>query len=380
MALTQVQSLWLAVPMGEPLEILFAPLLHLDSMAPAPSTRFPFSTLIWFTIAPWLATLVVAPAIAAPRPALLGKVTTPTPTARPNAPNKIIPVIYLNDAVSNLSSPPIAPTANSPSNLPVAPSNTPLNSQAVPIPVPRPEQATSPSSQSPAPRSPANWEAFTVASTANAQARPLRLWATYYYVHRASNVAGGQPLLDPEGRALGPTLSRKDWCYASLQGTVQVVNGQVPTTYNFASRSSRSQVDCSSFFSSLSPSVLRAMSTSRFKAVAAPFGLGTGGYQLVPFRTIAVDRSQIPLGSVIYIPAARGVSITLPSGEQVLHDGYFFAADVGGAIRGNHIDVFIGVADRNPFPFVKSRASGSFEAYLVEDPEISRILTAMHRR
>jgi 3D (Asp-Asp-Asp) domain-containing protein len=122
------------------------------------------------------------------------------------------------------------------------------------------------------------------------------------------------------------------------------------------------------------------MSTSRFKAVAAPFGLGTGGYQLVPFRTIAVDRSQIPLGSVIYIPAARGVSITLPSGEQVLHDGYFFAADVGGAIRGNHIDVFIGVADRNPFPFVKSRASGSFEAYLVEDPEISRILTAMHRR
>lgn len=290
---------------------------------------------------------------------------------RPNAPNKVVPAIYLNDAASNPSSPPIAPPLRV---------NPPVDRPAVPILVPPPEQATAPLSQPQASRSPNTWGQFTAASATGAQVRPLRLWATYYYVHRAQSVAGGYPLLDPTGRALGPTLSHKDWCYASLQGTVQVVNGQVPTTYNFASRSSRSQVDCSSFFSSLSSSVLRAMSTSRFQAVAAPFGLGTGGYQLVPFRTIAVDRSQIPLGSVIYIPAARGVPITLPSGEQVLHDGYFFAADVGGAIRGNQIDVFIGVAERNPFPFVKSRASSAFEAYLVQDPEISRILTAMHRR
>lgn len=210
-------------------------------------------------------------------------------------------------------------------------------------------------------------------------ARPVSLWATYYYVHQATEIAGGQPILDMNGKAL-TRISRKDWCYGSLQGTVQVVNSHgVPVTYNYVGRGSREQVDCSAYFSSLSGSTLSGVNSTRFEAVAAPYGLGTGGYNLVPYRTIAVDPNRIPIGSVIYIPAARGTKIILPSGQQVVHDGYFFAADVGGAIRGNHIDIFIGVAERNPFPFVTSSAGGTFEAYIINNAEIAQTLSALHR-
>jgi 3D (Asp-Asp-Asp) domain-containing protein len=103
------------------------------------------------------------------------------------------------------------------------------------------------------------------------------------------------------------------------------------------------------------------------------------GNQLVPYRTVAVDPNLIPIGSVLYIPAARGVSITLPSGERMVHDGYFYAADVGGAIQGNHIDVFIGPSTTNPFDFVRSTQSGTFQAFLVNDPQIQTQLASLHR-
>jgi len=213
-----------------------------------------------------------------------------------------------------------------------------------------------------------------------AHARPVTLWATYYAIHRAQMVARGQPLIDPVGRSLGPTLSNRDWCYAALEGTVLIDDGRSrPTTYNFAGRGDNPQVDCSPFFSSLSSETLDRVSRVRFSVATAPYGYGTGGFNLVPYRTIAVDRTQIPIGSVLFIPAARGMRITLPTGEQAIHDGYFYAADVGSAIHGNHIDVFLGATKHNPFPFIASRSSGTFKAYLVEDSEISRALWTFHR-
>jgi hypothetical protein len=46
---------------------------------------------------------------------------------------------------------------------------------------------------------------------------------------------------------------------------------------------------------------------------------------LVLFRSIADDESQTPMEfqSDLYITAARGYKITLPSGKTVFHDGYF---------------------------------------------------------
>lgn len=222
---------------------------------------------------------------------------------------------------------------------------------------------------------PSNLPALTAAATVSQR---YALWSTYYYVHRAQHTPNGQPLLDLSGNDLGVRLSSRDWCGAAVEGTVQVIhNQQIVGTYNYAGRGGREQVDCSPYYSALKD--IRATNQVRFRPTSNPYGDGVSGLRLVPYRTIAVDRSLIPIGSVIYIPAARGTVVTLPSGQRVTHDGYFYAADVGGAINGNHIDIFLGVAEQNPFRFVTSSPRGTFEAYLVNDPQIQQTLAALHR-
>ncbi len=62
-----------------------------------------------------------------------------------------------------------------------------------------------------------------------------------------------------------------------------------------------------------------------------------------------------------------------------MHDGYIFAADTGGMIKGNHVDFFLGTERKNPFPkFVKSNPKASFEAYLIEDKGIQKSLKDLH--
>jgi 3D (Asp-Asp-Asp) domain-containing protein len=206
----------------------------------------------------------------------------------------------------------------------------------------------------------------------------LSIWATYYTTHQAVTQPNGYPLLDPAGNTLGVLLSERDWCSAALEGSVQITNEQGGVSvYNFAGRGDRDQVNCSTYYPTLNN--ISATNRVRFKPSQTQYGEGVNGYQLVPYRSIAVDRTLIPIGSVIYIPEARGVAVTLPSGEQVVHDGYFYAADVGSAIKGNHIDVFLGIAKRNPFPFVKSTQSATFNAYIVNNSSLQALLLAQHR-
>jgi 3D (Asp-Asp-Asp) domain-containing protein len=49
------------------------------------------------------------------------------------------------------------------------------------------------------------------------------------------------------------------------------------------------------------------------------------------YQSVAVDPRLIPLGSRIYIPAYKGVGGS---------DGWFVAADTGGAIIGRHLDIY----------------------------------------
>lgn len=213
-------------------------------------------------------------------------------------------------------------------------------------------------------------------SAALTQSRSL--WATYYYTHRAENTFNGYPLLDPTGNRLGISLSHKDWCAAALQGSVQITNGQqILGTYNFAGRGAEPQVDCTPFYPTLK--AVAETNRVRFKPSPSLYGEGSGGNLLVPYRTIAVDTTRIPIGSVIYIPEARGTVVTLPSGQQAVHDGYFYAADVGAAIKNDQIDVFIGVAERNPFRFIRSTANVPFTAYIVTDPQIQSLLASQHQ-
>lgn len=123
------------------------------------------------------------------------------------------------------------------------------------------------------------------------------------------------------------------------------------------------------------------MGRSRFKVSDAPYGDGFDKNRLIPYRTIAVDRKAIPLGSVIYVPSARGSKIKLPNGKMAVHDGYFYVGDKGGGgVKKNHVDVFSGPIVENPFPsFVKHSPKNTFDAFIISDKAIYAKLLAMHQ-
>jgi 3D (Asp-Asp-Asp) domain-containing protein len=62
------------------------------------------------------------------------------------------------------------------------------------------------------------------------------------------------------------------------------------------------------------------------------------GCKVVAMRTLAVDKTVIPRRTVVFIKETVG--LPMPNGET--HDGYWYASDVGGAIKGNKLDLFSG--------------------------------------
>ena len=62
------------------------------------------------------------------------------------------------------------------------------------------------------------------------------------------------------------------------------------------------------------------------------------GCKVVPMRTLAVDKSIIPRRTVVFIKETVGLK--MPNGQP--HDGYWYASDVGGKIKGQRIDLYTG--------------------------------------
>ena len=62
------------------------------------------------------------------------------------------------------------------------------------------------------------------------------------------------------------------------------------------------------------------------------------GCKVRPMRTLAVDKTLIPRRSVVFIKETVG--LRMPNGQA--HDGYWYASDVGGAIKGERIDLYTG--------------------------------------
>ena len=62
------------------------------------------------------------------------------------------------------------------------------------------------------------------------------------------------------------------------------------------------------------------------------------GCKVVAMRTVAVDRRLISPRSVLFIQETVGLK--MPDGS--VHDGYWYASDVGSAIKGPRIDLFTG--------------------------------------
>jgi 3D (Asp-Asp-Asp) domain-containing protein len=70
------------------------------------------------------------------------------------------------------------------------------------------------------------------------------------------------------------------------------------------------------------------------------------GCKVVAMRTVAVDRRLIAPRSVLFIKETVGLK--MPDGSK--HDGYWYASDVGGGIKGQRIDLFTGAGSRSMGP------------------------------
>ena len=202
------------------------------------------------------------------------------------------------------------------------------------------------------------------------------LWATYYYTPIFPySKTEKHSILDLEGKSFGPRLSAKDWCNAALQGSFSISypDGAIKT-FNYAGLAKKKQVNCKPFHKYTKSGRIR------FQEARGPYGDGaTGTYSLIPLRSIAVDPTLIPYGTVLYIPKAKGLKITFSSGETIIHDGYFFANDTGGAIKENHIDVYVGNEKHQELSeFVASKASETFPAFIVENQELQDAMKQAH--
>jgi 3D (Asp-Asp-Asp) domain-containing protein len=62
------------------------------------------------------------------------------------------------------------------------------------------------------------------------------------------------------------------------------------------------------------------------------------GCRVSPMRTLAVDPTRIPRRTIVFIKETVGMK--MPGGG--VHDGRWYASDVGGAIKGNRVDLFTG--------------------------------------
>ena len=139
---------------------------------------------------------------------------------------------------------------------------------------------------------------------------------TYYYVVAESDYAQA-PIDNAIVDIKGGVLARVSTAFkkaVDIEGTGKLIDGRV---INFAAR---------------------VNGEIRYRIVASDWGLGVGTCPLIPFHTIAVDPAFIPLGSLVQIDETVGME--LPDGTR--HNGLWRAEDVGGAIKRDRIDLFVG--------------------------------------
>ena len=67
------------------------------------------------------------------------------------------------------------------------------------------------------------------------------------------------------------------------------------------------------------------------------------GCKVVAMRTVAIDSRLIPRRSILFIKETVGMK--MPDGSR--HDGYWYASDTGGAIKGQRIDLYTGSGARS---------------------------------
>jgi 3D (Asp-Asp-Asp) domain-containing protein len=205
--------------------------------------------------------------------------------------------------------------------------------------------------------------------------KPFKLWATFYYLPEIAEDSGNIPLRDMKGQELGPRLTLKHWCDTAMEGSVKInFKNDDAKTFNYQGVSSDYFVDCKSIYPRHT-----GIGKTKFRVANGVYGDGLDDYILSPYRTLATDVAFIKPGTALYIPRARGAKIKLSSGRIITHDGYFFAADKGGAIKGSHVDVYVGVStSASFFPWIGSSDTKTFDAFEIKDPKIVQELLELH--
>lgn len=149
---------------------------------------------------------------------------------------------------------------------------------------------------------------------------------TFYWIalETQSSDPKNRNILDINGGVIARTTARF-FSELQLEGTGRLLDGRMVNFHQFIQGPNGREI------------------RYRICGPEAPYGYGYGDRPLTPFRTVAVDPRVIPLDSKIFIPAAVGAK--LPDGS--IHDGYFDALDIGGAITDLRVDVFTSFGDQS---------------------------------
>jgi 3D (Asp-Asp-Asp) domain-containing protein len=160
----------------------------------------------------------------------------------------------------------------------------------------------------------------------------ISLKHTFYKLAEEKNYSGPRdtPIYTPDGQLIARVSSGFAFDL-SLEGSGKLDDGRV---VNYSSNGGTCQTP---------PGYHGVRSCYRvLDASVYPWGRGHG-VPVEPLRSIAVDPSVIPWGSVIYIREFDGLQIPALDGVGgFTHDGLFRAEDSGGGIHSNHIDIYAG--------------------------------------
>lgn len=150
---------------------------------------------------------------------------------------------------------------------------------------------------------------------------------TFYWVavEQRDSAQNNKSLLDMDGNELA-RVTEKFYNEIRLEGTGKMLDGRI---INYAGR----------------VELPNGKKEIRYLVCPpeAPYGYGFEKRILVPFKSVAVDPTVVPLGSKVYIPKAVGMR--LPDGST--HNGIFEAIDIGDAIKNKRIDMFTAFGDQS---------------------------------
>jgi membrane-bound lytic murein transglycosylase A len=144
------------------------------------------------------------------------------------------------------------------------------------------------------------------------------------------------------GRLILPDGSIKHVLYADKNGRELTMLGRTVIRRGYLTRDQASKPRIQEFLvknPKLAKELLTTDKSYVFFRLADDGPFGSMGKLLTPMASIAVDRSLLPMG------AALAMSVPLPapkSGGPTRLSGVALAQDTGGAIVGNHVDLFCG--------------------------------------